>query len=263
MRWNEPFPQAHWQGPDLLPAALGHSLPGLRNVRGGSCSLLRRHASCGLYPDAELPRDESSPGSLRREALLLPGPLSPPVNPASVPETCSAHSSALCPAGHSQAAPAAPGPLSALLPLSPGTRLSSITPGPFLPLGLRRVSRLCEFPGSSRQSCRRTRKPDSLREFTIRPLPCCRAPVNPLLSAPATFIMPGISTPGAPPTPLRSLRAPQAAAAPIRPGRAVMRSAPGFLLRVTPAPSGWFPAFPRPAAQQGDFPLPAHFPDAP
>ena len=30
------------------------------------------------FPDAELPKDESSPGSLRREALFLPGPLSPP-----------------------------------------------------------------------------------------------------------------------------------------------------------------------------------------
>ena len=168
VRWNEPFPQAYWQGHDFLPAALGHSLPGLRNVRGVPCSLLRRHASCGLFLTQSSPRTKAPPGSLRREAPLLPGPLSPPMNPACVPGTCSRipPASALRPP---QAAPAAPGPLSALPPLSPGTRLTSITPSPFLPRSLRRVSRLCEFPGSSPQRCRCTRKPDSLREFTIRP----------------------------------------------------------------------------------------------
>ena len=185
------------------------------------------------------------------------------MNPACEPETCSAHSSGLCPAAPCKPLPQLPVPCQPSCPAIPGTRLTSITPGPFLPRGLRRVSRLCEFPGSSPQRCRCTRKPDRPYGIHNPHIPCCRSPVNPRLSAPAPFIMPGISTPGAPPAPLRSLRTPQAAAAPIRHGRAVMRSAPGFLLRVPPPPSGRFPEFPGPAAQQGGFPLHAHFPDAP
>ena len=208
------------------------------------------------FPDAGLPRDESSPGSLRREALLLPGPLSPPMNPACEPETCSAHSSGLCPAAPCKPLPQLPVPCQPSCPAIPGTRLTSITPGPFLPRGLRRVSRLCEFPGSSPQRCRRTRKPDRPYGIHNPHIPCCRSPVNPRLSAPAPFIMPGISTPGAPPAPLRSLRTPQAAAAPIRHGRAVMRSARGFCSESLPLPPDGSRNSPDPPHNRVAFPSP-------
>ena len=164
------------------------------------------------FPDAELPRDESSLCSLRGEALSHPGSLSPPAASClpganQYPALCSA----LCPSGPLKAPGSSRSPVSPSLPryppLAPAPHPARSLPSPPV---LRRASRLCEFRGSSPSGCRCLESLAGFENFPSVPFRAA-APVNSRLSAPAPFIMPGLPLPrfrprpSAPSGPLRPL----------------------------------------------------------
>lgn len=152
--------------------------------------------------------------------------------------------SALCPSGPLKVPGSSRSPVS---PPCPAILLLPPAPNPARPFParvLRRASRLCEFRGSSPSRCRCLETLAGLENFPSVPFRAA-APVNPRLSAHASFIMPGLplQDPAHAP-PLPPGLSGRGRTNPPRKGCDALRL--GVALCVPPAPSGLFPEFPRP-----------------